>query len=257
MAAVKLVLIAAWPTLLAVTHAAAGWLRGGARHRADDPDAVVRLALLALTGSWLGWYVVLSVGWSRYLLPPVFLSGVFVSAFLWELTSGYDLSGTIKRAAQALCKPSLKREGLRALLAVSLVVWSVALTAYYLPGSLSGTQDVGVSEAAAFLNARVAPDELIECYSSELLFLLDRPYHYPPDLVNVQMILWYSWREDVSIDYDPLSADPDYLVMCRQPAGWGTAPLLTTAELYDEVLLTGEFRLLRTFGPYEVYQRAR
>jgi len=51
-----------------------------------------------------------------------------------------------------------------------------------------------------------------------------------------------------TIDYDPLACDPDYL---------GGSPIMRRLGLYQPVLDSGAFRLLRTDGVYEVYERRR
>jgi hypothetical protein len=55
-------------------------------------------------------------------------------------------------------------------------------------------------------------------------------------------------NQHVSIDYDPLAVDPDYLVVGHHSKIWG---------LYDPVLKTGAFHLLKTFRRYNVYERVR
>jgi len=52
----------------------------------------------------------------------------------------------------------------------------------------------------------------------------------------------------VPIDYDPLAADPDYLVVGPYSRVW---------QLYDPVLAMGAFRLLHAYSRYDVYERVR
>ena len=59
-------------------------------------------------------------------------------------------------------------------------------------------------------------------------------------------------REDLSkypeINYDLLAADPDYLVIgswCRY------------YKCYNHVLTRDNFKLVKAFGPYEIFQRVR
>ena len=54
--------------------------------------------------------------------------------------------------------------------------------------------------------------------------------------------------QDAPIDYDPLAADPDYLVVGRFARENG---------LYDAAVGSGAFRLLRRDGLYDIYQRVR
>jgi hypothetical protein len=134
-------------------------------------------------------------------------------------------------------------------LATVAIVWTVTGTAFSFV--LSGLPSVGTSvqQVADFLNTRTAPDALIEASGFELLFLLDRPYHYPPDDLNIPIIEALTWERPLPIvEYDPLSADPDYLVV-----DWD----FVSSIVYERVLESGAFRSLRAFGPYEIYERVR
>jgi hypothetical protein len=77
---------------------------------------------------------------------------------------------------------------------------------------------------------------------------IKRRYHYPPGPLHVELIRRMTHPTDVPIDYDPLAADPDYLVVGPVSFGW---------HVYDAVLQTGAFRLVLDQGNYRVYQRVR
>ena len=66
----------------------------------------------------------------------------------------------------------------------------------------------------------------------------------PIDLVHRRSLL----AQDVAIDYDPLAANPDYLVVGTFSRGNG---------LYERVIAAGAFRPIQTYGGYTVYERAR
>jgi hypothetical protein len=90
---------------------------------------------------------------------------------------------------------------------------------------------------------------LIETYDSELFFLLNRPYHYPSDQVHVQLIRrTFLYEDNIKIDYDPLAADPDYLVVGPHSKQW---------RLYDDVLKVGAFQLVKSYKRYQIYKRVR
>jgi 4-amino-4-deoxy-L-arabinose transferase-like glycosyltransferase len=253
--ALAVALIFGGPTLLGLGNAA--WRSIRRRREGTSSTATVRWALLILVGSWFTWYVLLSVSWTRYLFPATFLGSVFVAGLLHDLTDGFDLSSTIKHAGHALRHLRFNRHAVRALLAVVLVSLMVPLTLRMLGSFYLTDMNTSVQKVADFLNTRTAPNALIEAYSSELFFLLDRSYHYPPDEVSVQIVRRLFWGQDAPIEYDPLSADPDYLVVCRLYESWGNAPLFTTGAVYDAVLESGAFRLLRVIEPYEIYERVR
>ena len=108
--------------------------------------------------------------------------------------------------------------------------------------------DASALEVVDFLNTRTSSDSIIETYDSELFFLLNRPYHYPPDQIHVELNRRTFLKQHLSIDYDPLAADPDYLVVGPYSKLW---------KLYDRAVQSGSFRLVQPYGRYDVYQRVR
>ncbi|MCX7841018.1 MAG: hypothetical protein N2559_16400, partial [Anaerolineae bacterium] len=88
---------------------------------------------------------------------------------------------------------------------------------------------------------------LIETYDVELFFFLNRRYHYPPDQTHVDLIR-RTLDPSIQIAYDPMKADPDYLIVGEFSAGW---------HVYDAVLTPTLFRLILTKGHYQIYQRVR
>jgi len=97
-------------------------------------------------------------------------------------------------------------------------------------------------------NTSTLPNALIETYESELHFFLQRPYHYPSDQLNVALIRRTSIGETIPLDYDPLAANPDYVVI---------GPFGANFNLYDEILQRGKIRLIHREGPYAVYVLVR
>jgi hypothetical protein len=121
-----------------------------------------------------------------------------------------------------------------------------ALTALY--GAYVIDSDSSIHDTLHFLNTATPSYALIETYETELYFLLNRRYHYPPDQVHVDLIRRNSFGERVKIDYNPLKANPDYLVVGPQSKFW---------DFYDPYLKTGAFRSLKNYKRYEVFERVR
>jgi hypothetical protein len=237
------------PSLIGVAWAVARWLRPAAWRAPMSAEDTVRLCLLSLIISWWGWYVTLSVGAPRYIFPAIFVSGIFVSALLSDLTSGFDWRLTLTRAAGLIYAPRLMREKLGAALALALVIGAGSITLLFMSFYYTAYLNSSVERAAAWLNANSSPRAVIETYDSELMPLLDRPYHYPPDQVHVALILRVSHRrQDVPLDYDPLAANPDYLVVGEFSRG---------NHVYDDILARGAFRLIRHERLYDIYARVR
>ena len=97
-------------------------------------------------------------------------------------------------------------------------------------------------EVARYLNTQTDPNAVVESYEMELFPLLDRPLHYPQVAAMEQLVRRNARGEDILIDYDPLQANPAYLV---------TGPVNSIWGLYEEAIRNHEFELMRTFGRYK------
>lgn len=236
--ALLVVLAFGLPTAFGLGYAAWEYIRRRDFTGLDRGQEAVRLALLVLAGSWLAWYVGLSVGWPRYLFPPVFIGSLFVAALLQRLRYG---------APSPVAQPK-RRRGADAFLAGVFLLVAVLGGVRTLYVAYTRDADDSVVETASFLNTQTPPGALIETYEGELLFLLNRPYHYPPDRVQVQLNRRTFLGQDVPINYDPRVTAPDYLVVGPHGRLW---------RLYDLVVSTGEFRLVEANKRYEIYQRIR
>ncbi len=245
--AVQTLLIVGLPALFGLCYASWQWVKHLGRPATDARLDIVRLAVLTLAGSWLVWYVSLSKGDMRYLAPATFIGSMFVASMLHDLTDRFSLRSTLGRVAGVFRRRRFDRRSWGALLAILMIVWFLPLAVMTLRQYYVTYSDTSALDVASFLNTHTPPDTLIETYDSELFFLLDRPYHYPPDQINIGLMRRMI-RQDVPIDYDPLAADPDYLVVGHWPREW---------RLYDPVLATGAFRLLRQYGEYDIYERVR
>ncbi|MFL5806071.1 MAG: ArnT family glycosyltransferase [Roseiflexaceae bacterium] len=230
---------------LGLVYAAGRAVRARQDWAAHPDREIVRLALLALASSWYAWFVLLSVGVPRYLFPATFVASIFAAALLYDLTDQFNLAATLRRATSLFRRG---RRGAGAWLAILLVAISLPITIQTLYRFYLTNSDTSAFQAANFLNTQTPDGALIETYESELHFLLARPYHYPPDQLHVELNRRSLLGQDVTIEYDPLAANPDYLVVGTFSAG---------NRLYDQVIAAGAFRLVRTYGVYSVYERVR
>jgi hypothetical protein len=218
--------------------------------RADDADTtVLRASLLGLAGSWMAWYVLLSVGSPRYLFPATFVAAIFTGLLLHDLTGGFSLVATMQTLTAPLRDRRLGRRPLGLWLAAPLVLIALLVTLQGLGRFYLNYHDDSAAQVAAFFNTETPPGTRVETYESELHFLLDRPYHYPPDQAHVELnrrsLLG---QADTPVDYDPLASDPDYLVVGR---------FARDNRLYEPAIQSGAFRPLQTLGGYAIYERVR
>lgn len=253
----------ALPTILGLGYVV--WKRFR-RFKPVSPDFeldVMRLALLSLVGSWCVWYVLLSAGATRYLFPAAVIGSMFVAVMLHDLTDQFNFRSTVARLSARLKQRRFDGWSVGTFLVVSLLVAMFILNLRWVAEQIVSvdTQGTAVTEIAGFLNTRTAPGALIETYDSEILPFLNRSYRYPPDQLHVELIRRLQATYDLGIDasrfyidelpinYDPLAADPDYLVVGPLNELW--------RRPYDAVLSTKAFRLLYANSRYQVYERAR
>jgi 4-amino-4-deoxy-L-arabinose transferase-like glycosyltransferase len=247
--ALKIVVAIGLPTMFGLCYAVWEFISEHKKGVLGVDLEIIRLALLALVGSWLGWYLCLAnARISRYLFPPIFLGSIFVAVLICKFTDRSTLANAVKKTGNALRYLRFNRQNISTLLAVMLTALTFSVTLRVLYQSFVVNIDTSALQVAEFLNTHTADDALVETYDSELFFLLDRRYHYPPDQIHVELNHRFFLGQDVPIDYDSLAADPDYLVAGFYSKAW---------RLYDPVLATGAFRLLRTFSRYQVYERVR
>lgn len=222
----------------------------------SDPAAeIVRWALLVFSGGWFTWYLTLGIFWERYALQANFVGSIFGSALLYELTGGFDFRRVMKQVGTLLHLPHDSQLGLRTLLVqfgyFALVCWvviSVLFTILIQINWFWPLKLISVRQTADYLNSFTKGNERIETYESELFFYLNRRYHYPSDQVSMELARRDYIDPEATINYDPIQADPDYLVIGRQEEEWG---------LYAPWLDSGDFQLIQEFPGYQIYKRLR
>jgi 4-amino-4-deoxy-L-arabinose transferase-like glycosyltransferase len=235
------------PIVLGMAVAVQELFRTKQQQSSNRELVVFRALLIGIIGSWMIWFLALSVGIIRYFFPVCFLGSIFSSALFYSLTTGFNLRLTIQRLASSISlHPNWRSSGaawlatLLALLGLSLS--GITLSQYYLFGS-----DPSAYQVRDYLN-QMPPGTHIETYESELHFLLNQPYSYPPDEVHVNLNRRVFFGQEVAIPYDPLWADPDYIVV---------GPFAGTNGLYQAVIKSNGVLLVKRFGGYTIYERLR
>ena len=90
-------------------------------------------------------------------------------------------------------------------------------------------------------------DSRIESYEWEVLCFVPCRYHYPPNEIQVELYRRSLLRQELSTGYDPVSGDPDFLVV-GDNAFW---------HIYDKSIDGGQFKLIYTNNRYRLYERVR
>ncbi len=226
-------LIQALPTVLALCFACRS-----ESFQLSSRETITRFALLTFSISWMAWYVFCSVAWARYMYPCLLAASPFVGQFLDSL---------IQQTRRALEQRRFWAGSIATLLTTGLVVWSGSFTATALLRNFS-VRDSSLVHLAGFING-LNDARVIESFDMEVFFMLTtRNYHHPPDRAQLLLNRRGFLGEKVTIDYDPLVADPEYLVIGPASRGW---------RVYEQVLQGPDFVPLGRAGKYEVYKRVR
>lgn len=238
------------PTLIGLFYAVSRYFKGGIQIVPTTHTEVVSLALLVLACSWFAWYTFFSVGWVRYLYPATFVGSMFIAAMIYDLSNGFKFGSRLREIVLAAISPTHTGKKMIGTVLVGVLVGiTVPRTLYMFYETYVLNADASVQKVAHFINTQTPPQALIETYDSELFFLLHRPYHYPPDQLHVDLVRrTFLYDGNVSIDYDPLHANPDYLIVGPHSKQW---------RLYDPVIKSGAFRLRGAYNRYEIHERVR
>jgi len=213
----------------------------------NKPSSYIKLSYLSLSTSWLVWYLFMSVGWSRYLFPVIFLGSTNLALFISTITNQFNFRAMILDVGMIFTRFQFKRAGMIGLVFILLLTYSAMVNTLFLRVTYDSANDA-VSQVVQFINQSTPQHALVETYDSELFFMLQRHYHYPPDQVHVDLNRRLFLQQNSSINYDPLAANPDYLVVGQMSKLWG---------LYEPALTSNAFQLVLNVPGYQVYQRLR
>jgi 4-amino-4-deoxy-L-arabinose transferase-like glycosyltransferase len=198
-------------------------------------------ALLCLIVPALGWFLLASIGWRRYAFAAVALAGLLVARLLADLTGGFRWplpagGGEARRRA-----------------AVAAAAWALLVSVVSLPLAQRSASIVRPPEsfwraAAAYLEAHVPHDALVETWEPELGFLTNHRYHYPPSALLIDAVAHrFGGGPSPGDVYDFTSNGlPDYVI---------NGEFGTWVGVYPEVRLREAYDLLVAIGPYAIYQR--
>lgn len=184
----------------------------------------------------LAWFAFASIGWPRY----AFLG--FSLAALWVARLVADHTGQL--GAEPSTTPPILRHVLLAWIALAIVVPTVQtfrdviLPPYNAP-----------AEMAAYLDANVRKDALIETWELEMGFLTDHRYHFPPQRLQADALahVWFD-GPPVADKYDALAGQPDFVLLGDFGHLAAVYPLPYISETYENVKMIVHYQLWRRVG---------
>lgn len=252
--AMKQVLLFGAPLLLSFIWAGWrtwGYLSFGKRSKIKllDPiesDIVIIMsALWGLGASWFFWYSVMAIDWIRYMFPPFFIGSIFIAGYLGELTKCFDLRLLVKQTSSLLLGREVNFINLQTL--ILFIALGINLGAAFLSAEIGLTLPRYDPElASTYLRNNIPTGARVETFESELFFLApDIKYHFPSDLVSMQAQRKTTIDPTFKIDYDPLEAKPDYIVIGGMGHLW---------PIYEDTLAQGQFHLEADIGNYQIYR---
>ena len=253
--ALKQVLLFGAPLLLGFIWAGWhtwGYLSAGQHSKINQLDQdeakiiIMRSALWGLGASWFFWYSVMAIDWIRYMFPPFFIGSIFIAAYLGEITNGFDLRLLVKQSSALLLRRGFNFTNLQTL--IMFLALGINLGAAILSAEIGLTIPQYDPElASTYLQNNIPAGALVETFESELFFLSPNiKYHFPSDLVSMQAQRKITLDPTFTINYDPMDANPDYIVVGGMGHLW---------PLYNRVIEQGKFQLIADIGGYQIYQK--
>jgi 4-amino-4-deoxy-L-arabinose transferase-like glycosyltransferase len=167
------------------------------RARRRDAQGLAEALLVLVVGLWLAWYVGASLGWPRYAFPAVAFGALLVARMLADLLGRLWRGGATQRGA-----------------AVAVAVYAAVAIAAPLALSARGVlrPDDSAQQMAAYLDANVPRDAIVETWEPELGALTDHRYHYPP-IALLDTAVRHQWLGGPALIYDGLRDAPAYVVV--------------------------------------------
>jgi hypothetical protein len=241
----KELLISSLPFIVAIIYTIRKFITKTGYDKNAVEVYVVKLCLLIFVTSWFGWYLMLSVGWPRYLVIPMFLGSIFFASMVVDLVNESKKHLSMKR--ENIDNKTILSIFVIIIVVVGFISGMIALIINF-SAQFVFHSDNSVIEVAEYINTHTKPDAIIETYEMELFVYLDRNYSYPNDRNQIELITNIFLGDNNLINYDPLSVDPDYLIL---------GPTSKFFGIYEHLIHTEQFTLLRDFKLYKIYIRNR
>ncbi|MCG8350253.1 MAG: glycosyltransferase family 39 protein [Chloroflexales bacterium] len=207
---------------------ALGWGVWQARQRSFS--GLQHAVLLSIALAMLGWFMSLSIGWERYIFFPAVLAPIWLAGLLRSIANGLPAS-----LPQKIGPP----------VAAFLSTIFIAIHSAYLLYGIFALPDSGYHTMRAFLQTSVPDRSVIASWEWELSLDGNHAFHHPPtEITNLYTVYIQSGRVPPPDLYDPLAAEPDYILVGNFNALTGA--YTTTVQEHAE--------LVASFGVYQLFQ---
>ena len=195
----------------------------------------------------LSWFVFSSIGWIRYAFLGLALSSVFIARFFITILDGYKLEWGKTQPVDSPVRITNAKFAYQ----TGMLVW---LAAIILIPLAKNTLDIATarqstSEAMAnYLEANVPQDAIIETWDTEMGFLTDHRYHFPPNnLLALAVQQVYYGGELVQNHYDYVQTSKPEYILIGEFSGW--------VNMYPVEQLSDMYQLVTAIDNYYLYKR--
>jgi 4-amino-4-deoxy-L-arabinose transferase-like glycosyltransferase len=197
----------------------------------------VFLGLVALFNTI--WFALFSIGWRRYAYIGYVATLMLAGLLLWRLLAWAE------RRLLAAGRPSMARVIAPAVASLLVLMMVTGAAAPLWRGD--GSDNAAMM--SRFIEAHVPRSAVIETWEWELSGLGRHTAFHFPDQRYVYLVTAQQGRQlAFDLPYDPLVADPDYLV---------TGPFSALTGLYRQEVVDRHFSPVAEYPPYVLYARQR
>ncbi len=197
---------------------------------------------LAFASFWLGWYLVLSIGWPRYAIPVVLTSSIYIAKFVSDVVERF----VPHLKSRLTLKGIATGEPLEAavLLMFALIFGSGILTN---AASVVRARDYSPQDFSRLVNDTVPADAVVESFEWEIDFLSDRRFHHPPSrLMNNGNAVAFLDASTDTLQWYRVPSSSTYLV---------DGPYSKVSRIYEATLAEKSFVRVASVGEYDLYER--
>jgi hypothetical protein len=199
------------------------------RARRRDAQGLAEALIVLMVGLWLLWYVAASLGWPRYAFPAIAFGAILIARAIVDLISWLRRSAPLQRG-----------------LAIGVGAYTALIIALPLALSTSAIvrPDNSAQRFAAYMDANVPPNAIVETWEPELGLLTDHRYHYPP-IALLDTAVRHQWLGGPPLVYNGLRDAPAYVVVGGFSAYTNVYPPDILTRDYVEQQQIGSYVLFR------------
>jgi hypothetical protein len=204
--------------------------------------AVKRCFLLCIIVINLAWYLFGSISWIRYVFPANVLMNIFSAILLVELADDFKFLNWFRRRnkmGQAEAKTFTR--GLAVAIAIGLIIF-IPLQIRII--DIARSNSTAPFVFAAYLDDNISPDDIIETYEPEIVFLSNSNFHQPGIGAAIEVIEFLQFGQPYPEGhYDLTSQGQDYIVI---------GPHAKWTQFYSPLLENTKYEFVHTIGDYDL-----